>query len=71
MIYDMDMCGCAMCLNIYIIAWLHIYIAYLLFDYWLCFCELCFQHHMMLVLCNEMLHVYGMNDELLYNKPVN
>jgi hypothetical protein len=24
MICDMDMCGCAMCLNICIIAWLHV-----------------------------------------------
>jgi hypothetical protein len=36
------MCGCVMCLNVCIIAWLHSYIAYLIFDYWLWFCELCF-----------------------------
>jgi hypothetical protein len=36
------MCECAMCLNIYIIAWLHTYIACLIFDYWLWFYELCF-----------------------------
>jgi hypothetical protein len=67
MICDMDMCGCVICLNICIIPWLHTYIAYLMFDYWLWFCELCFLHHMMLVLCNEMIHVCGMDDELLYN----
>jgi hypothetical protein len=33
--------GCDMCLNICIIAWLHTYIAYLIFDYWLWFRELC------------------------------
>jgi hypothetical protein len=66
MICDMDMCGYAMCLNICIIAWLHTYIAYLIFDYWLWFCELCF-YNMILVLSNEMLHVCGMDDELLYN----
>jgi hypothetical protein len=54
MICDMDMCGCAMCLNICIITWLHTYIAYLIFDYWLWF-------------CNEIVHVCGMDDELIYN----
>jgi hypothetical protein len=31
-----------MCLNICIIACLRTYIAYLIFDYWLLFCKLCF-----------------------------
>jgi hypothetical protein len=31
-----------MCLNICIIVWLHTNIAYLIFDYWLWYCELCF-----------------------------
>jgi hypothetical protein len=34
MICDMDMCGCAMCLNICIIAWLHVYsVKHLKYDF--------------------------------------